>query len=75
MSKTWCPTARFRCVSACARKSTHYFHLQSTWERVCESFDDMNLREPLLRGIYNVGFEKPSAIQARAIEPCCTGVS
>ena len=49
------------------------FHSQSTWKRACESFDDMNLRESLLRGIYNVGFEKPSPIQARAIEPCCTG--
>jgi translation initiation factor 4A len=28
-----------------------------------ESFDDMNLNEKLLRGIYAYGFEKPSAIQ------------
>jgi translation initiation factor 4A len=29
----------------------------------------MNLREELLRGIYAYGFEKPSAIQQRAIVP------
>ena len=33
----------------------------------------MNFREELLRGIYAYGFEKPSAIQARAILPSCTG--
>ena len=29
----------------------------------------MNLREDLLRGIYGYGFEKPSAVQQRAIIP------
>jgi translation initiation factor 4A len=38
-----------------------------------ESFDDMNLKDNLLRGIYSYGFEKPSAIQARAIIPVTTG--
>merc|ERR1719387_3062850 len=33
----------------------------------------MNLREELLRGIYAYGFEKPSAIQQRAIIPCVKG--
>ncbi|CAF2665870.1 unnamed protein product [Rotaria sp. Silwood2] len=33
----------------------------------------MNLREPLLRGIYGFGFERPSAIQQRAIKPCILG--
>ena len=37
--------------------------------QVCENFDDMNLKEELLRGIYAYGFEKPSAIQQRAIVP------
>lgn len=37
------------------------------------SFDDMNLDEALLRGIYAYGFEKPSAIQQRAIMPCIRG--
>jgi translation initiation factor 4A len=30
-------------------------------------------REELLRGIYAYGFEKPSAIQQRAIVPCIKG--
>merc|ERR1711872_110758 len=33
----------------------------------------MNLKEELLRGIYAYGFEKPSAIQQRAIIPCIMG--
>ena len=42
--------------------------------QVCENFDDMNLKEELLRGIYAYGFEKPSAIQQRAIVPCIKGM-
>lgn len=34
----------------------------------------MNLKEELLRGIYAYGFEKPSAIQQRAILPCIRGL-
>jgi len=37
--------------------------------QVIESFDNMGLKENLLRGIYAYGFEKPSAIQQRAILP------
>lgn len=33
----------------------------------------MELKEELLRGIYAYGFEKPSAIQQRAILPCISG--
>jgi len=36
---------------------------------VFESFDDYDLDENLLRGIYSYGFEKPSAIQQRGIKP------
>lgn len=49
------------------------FCFQTNYDEVTDSFDDMNLREALLRGIYAYGFEKPSAIQARAIMPSCTG--
>lgn len=41
---------------------------------VLKSFDDMNLNDDLLRGIYAYGFEKPSAIQQRAIVPVISGV-
>ncbi len=44
---------------------------QGNWDQVVESFDEMELKEKLLRGIYAFGFEKPSAIQQRAIVPCC----
>ncbi|KAJ8030957.1 Eukaryotic initiation factor 4A-I [Holothuria leucospilota] len=47
--------------------------IETNYEEVFESFDDMNLTENLLRGIYAYGFEKPSAIQQRAIVPCCKG--
>jgi len=33
----------------------------------------MKLKEKLLRGIYAYGFERPSAIQQRAILPCIMG--
>lgn len=33
----------------------------------------MDLKEDLLRGIYAYGFEKPSAIQQRAIKPTLMG--
>uniref|UniRef100_A0A1X7SYV5 RNA helicase n=1 Tax=Amphimedon queenslandica TaxID=400682 RepID=A0A1X7SYV5_AMPQE len=47
--------------------------IESNWDEVVEKFDDMNLKEELLRGIYAYGFEKPSAIQQRAIIPCIKG--
>ena len=34
--------------------------IESNWDQVCESFDDMGLHQQLLRGIYGYGFEKPS---------------
>jgi len=40
---------------------------------VTPTFDSMGLREDLLRGIYAYGFEKPSAIQQRAIIPIIKG--
>mmetsp|Transcript_4156 Transcript_4156/g.12136 ORF Transcript_4156/g.12136 Transcript_4156/m.12136 type:complete len:392 (-) Transcript_4156:56-1231(-) len=40
---------------------------------VFESFDDYDLDENLLRGIYSYGFEKPSAIQQRGIKPILDG--
>jgi translation initiation factor 4A len=43
------------------------------WDEVVASFDDMNLKDDLLRGIYAYGFEKPSAIQQRAVMPILSG--
>ena len=36
---------------------------------IITSFDELNLREELLRGVYAYGFDKPSAVQKRAILP------
>ncbi|OCH92147.1 ATP-dependent RNA helicase FAL1 [Obba rivulosa] len=40
---------------------------------VVSTFDDLSLKEDLLRGIYAYNFEKPSAIQQRAILPIIQG--
>lgn len=47
--------------------------MEDTTENIYTSFDDMNLKKPLLKGIYAYGFEKPSAIQQKAIVPMLTG--
>jgi translation initiation factor 4A len=47
--------------------------VETNWDEVVSSFDDMDLKEDLLRGIYAYGFEKPSAIQQRAVKPILTG--
>jgi ATP-dependent RNA helicase len=41
--------------------------------KVVSTFDSMGIREDLLRGLYSYGFEKPSAIQQRAIVPITSG--
>ena len=41
--------------------------------KVIKSFDDMGLRDDLLRGVYGYGYEKPSAIQQRALLPIIQG--
>lgn len=43
------------------------------WDRVVTSFDEMGLKDELLRGIYAYGFEKPSVIQQRGILPILSG--
>ena len=48
-------------------------NIESNWEEAIEAFDNMELPEELLRGIYAYGFEKPSAIQQRAIKPVMMG--
>eukprot|EP00158_Paraphelidium_tribonemae_P002776 Partr_v1_DN25653_c1_g1_i3_m4712 putative (RNA) helicase len=40
---------------------------------VVSSFDAFGLKEDLLRGVYAYNFEKPSAIQQRAIKPIISG--
>ena len=47
--------------------------IETNWDEAVESFDAMDLHDNLLRGIYAYGFEKPSAIQQRAIKPMTIG--
>ncbi|KAK2719631.1 hypothetical protein QYM36_005195 [Artemia franciscana] len=47
--------------------------IETNYDKVCDSFDKMGLKTELLRGIYSYGFERPSAIQQRAILPCVEG--
>ena len=51
--------------------SEDYF--ESNYDEAIDNFDNMSLKEDLLRGIYAYGFEKPSAIQQRAIVPLAKG--
>ncbi|GMS90193.1 hypothetical protein PENTCL1PPCAC_12368, partial [Pristionchus entomophagus] len=48
-------------------------NIEGNYDAVFETFDNMKLKETLLRGIYALGFEKPSPIQQRAIVPSTTG--
>jgi translation initiation factor 4A len=47
--------------------------IESNWDEVTDNFDNMGLNNELLRGIYAYGFERPSAIQQRAIAPVIKG--
>lgn len=40
---------------------------------VYDDFEKMGLDEKILRGVYAYGYEKPSAVQQRAIVPCTRG--
>ncbi|CAD6574094.1 MAG: translation initiation factor eIF4A [Tremellales sp. Tagirdzhanova-0007] len=47
--------------------------IESNWDQVVDNFDNMELKPDLLRGVFAYGFERPSAIQQRAIMPIITG--
>lgn len=47
--------------------------IETNYDKVVYEFDDMNLDEKLLRGVFGYGFNKPSAIQQRAIMPIIEG--
>ncbi|RAL63409.1 hypothetical protein DID88_003833 [Monilinia fructigena] len=47
--------------------------IESNYDETVDSFDTMNLKPELLRGVYAYGFERPSAIQQRAIMPVIKG--
>lgn len=45
----------------------------TNYDKVVYKFDDMDLKNELLRGVFGYGFEEPSAIQQRAILPIVEG--
>ena len=47
--------------------------MESNFDESVETFDELNLKLDLLRGIYGYGFEKPSIIQQKAILPIIKG--
>ena len=47
--------------------------IESNYDETTDSFDAMELKAELLRGVYAYGFERPSAIQQRAIMPVIKG--
>jgi len=53
--------------------STPVEEITTNWDELTPTFDSMDLKEELLRGIYAYGFERPSAIQQRAIKPTLLG--
>ena len=54
---------------AAEEKKAEEIEIESNWEEKVDSFDQLNLREDLLRGIYGYGFTKPSPIQQKGILP------
>lgn len=46
---------------------------ETNWDESVEKFEDLGLREDVLRGVYGYGFEKPSPIQQKAILPILQG--
>lgn len=48
-------------------------NITTNYEETVESFDALNLKDELLRGIFAYGFEHPSTIQQRAIKPIIEG--
>jgi len=48
-------------------------YLKPNWDESVDRFDDMGLKEEVLRGIYGYGFTKPSPIQMKGILPIIQG--
>ncbi|KAH3662288.1 hypothetical protein OGAPHI_005538 [Ogataea philodendri] len=47
--------------------------IQSNYDNVVYTFDELNLKPEIIRGIFAYGYEQPSAIQQRAILPITEG--
>jgi hypothetical protein len=62
-----------RLASSYSRTSERMEFTTSKEVQVAPTFEDMHLKENLLRGIYAYGYESPSAVQSRAIVQICKG--
>jgi hypothetical protein len=70
----WPPPAHAKIfVASAARLTPRAGQIESNYDETTDSFDAMNLKAELLRGVYAYGFERPSAIQQRAIMPVIKG--
>lgn len=68
------PSAHAKKISSPAQTLTpRAGQIESNYDETTDSFDAMNLKAELLRGVYAYGFERPSAIQQRAIMPVIKG--
>jgi len=52
-----------------AKEDEENEYLKPNWDESVDRFDDMGLKEEVLRGIYGYGFNKPSPIQQKGILP------
>ena len=55
------------------KKDKEEMVIESNWDKSVDKFDDLGLKEDLLRGIYGYGFVKPSPIQQKGILPVLEG--
>ena len=46
---------------------------ETNWDQEVKKFDEMGLKEEVLRGIYAYGFKEPSPIQQKGILPVIQG--
>ena len=59
--------------NSCTDEIARPAQIESNYDETTDSFDAMELKPELLRGVYAYGFERPSAIQQRAIMPVIKG--
>jgi len=56
------------CISTCLGEEAEEL-FETNWDLEVDNFDDMGLKEEVLRGIYAFGFKEPSPIQQKGILP------
>lgn len=59
----------YKAEKICIETEDGVLELQENWTMQCDSFNDMQLKNDLLRAVNSYGFERPSKIQRKAILP------